>query len=285
MKRHAEELFKSLDVPLYPYPLSEEESEIERRREWLDPILKQYLQRASGLIVLASHSYGRDKKFIKSTIAYAGRLGAKSLLLLRLAIEDLYADYTLIDPSILTKRGARLINYFKQFEKPPTIRITSHSGTALSFQIDPRRVWKIDNGIPSLEQFAQLPAGEIYTCPIEETISGVIHVRWKGKNYWAKLTKGQVVAWSENLERRFCHDELRWMGEWGLGINPAIEVLTQRGAVDEKKDGTTHFGFGDNYGLGKKPRVYRHFDFLELNRPVIEVNEHVILRDRKWHIL
>ena len=283
MEEQAKELFRGLDITINPYLLSEDVKQIERRRKELSNPFKRTIDKSSGLIILASSSYGKERNFFKSIMRYASEVGIKTILMIRLSVDDLYADYTLIDPTILTKRGMKIIKYFKKFKEPPNIHITSDSGTDISFKIDPEREWGIDNGIASLEQFSQLPGGEVYTCPIEETVTGVAVMKRKREIYLIELENGVVIDYSKSYGKRFDeHPELLYISEWGWGTNPEVEV-TGKGAIDEKQEGTTHFGFGDNYGLGKRPRVDQHFDLVEYT-PVIKVNGNVILRNKKLYI-
>ena len=59
--------------------------------------------------------------------------------------------------------------------KVNTFHITSALGTDISFSVAGRR-WIVANGLCRNDELSQLPDGEIYTCPVEESFTGIIVV-------------------------------------------------------------------------------------------------------------
>lgn len=281
-KEVADELLKSLDTPTCSYCLIENKDAIDKRNKKLSSDIKELIDNSSGLILAFNRFIREDDKFFKSIINYAGEAGTKTILTYA-DIDDLYEDYILLDPTTLLKRGAKIIRYLEKFEESVLVKVTG-SRTDISFKMDPKRSWVIDSGIPSLGSFAQLPAGEIYTCPIEESINGRIEMERDKKTYWVELENGKVVDYSDSLKNRFIqHPELLYLSEWGIGVNQGVKRITGNGSIDEKKFGTTHFGFGDNYGLGKRPRVDEHFDLI-VYEPVMIIDDVIRLKEGMWFL-
>lgn len=146
-----------------------------------------------------------------------------------------------------------------QLEHVDTIQITSELGADISFAVT-GRPWIAADGICSSEHLAQLPDGEIYTCPIEESFTGVLVVDGTITRSWLpdkpqKLVfeQGRLIECPAEFQQYIAtfEPEIKLIGEFAFGFNPACRQLMHNISVDEKAAGTVHFALGDSYHLGK----------------------------------
>jgi leucyl aminopeptidase (aminopeptidase T) len=168
---------------------------------------------------------------------------------------ELSADYTAI-AAITHRLKARLQGKDK-------VHLTTSLGTDLSLSIAGRDV-KEDTGlIHRPGEFGNLPAGECFVAPLEESAEGVLVVDKSFPELVIKqpvrmtFEKGRVVAVeggaeAEELLRRIAYGEqqpyganCRVIAELGIGTN-AQARLTGKLITDEKVMGTVHIAIGDN---------------------------------------
>ena len=147
----------------------------------------------------------------------------------------------------------------KQLEGIDRFHITSALGTDISFAVTGRK-WIAADGICSREHLAQLPDGEIYTCPIEETFSGVLVVDGTITRSWLPtqpqrlvFEQGRLIECPAEFQKYIAPfgAAITMIGEFALGFNPACRQIMHNISVDEKAAGTVHFALGDSYSLGK----------------------------------
>jgi leucyl aminopeptidase (aminopeptidase T) len=148
------------------------------------------------------------------------------------------------------------------------IHVTNADGTDISFSVKGRR-WANSNGdIGRKGKHGNLPAGECYTCPVEESFTGRIVIRLiddKLGRGILQFEKGRLVKWSgrgvEAIVRHIGGDKSGFMiGEFGVGTNPGARICANM-LEAEKAFGTVHFAIGDSYGLGLNSSKH-HYDAL-----------------------
>lgn len=139
-------------------------------------------------------------------------------------------------------------------KKTNKVRITGE-GTDISFSIKKMPV------IPCVGS-ANIPDGEIYTCPVKSSVNGVITYNTESfymgdvfKNIKLEFEDGKIInATCENKENcEKLNDILdtdagaRYIGEFSLGLNP--KILNPMGDIlfDEKIIGSIHFTPGTAY--------------------------------------
>lgn len=159
---------------------------------------------------------------------------------------SLQADYS--EVKRITKKASDLI------EESSEVRITTPSGTDISFQID-FDTYHSDTGIIDEEGgFGNLPAGEPNGYPVG--ISGMLvidHFPFAPSGTKVEIVDGEVVSiehpegveeseLSRKLEELECG---RRIAEFGFGTNPEA-TLIGKVLQDEKVLGTVHIAFGDN---------------------------------------
>jgi leucyl aminopeptidase (aminopeptidase T) len=204
-------------------------------------------------------------------------------------------------PGITVDMMERLVNidYFKLAEKTKRImgliknagdvRVVNAAGTDVSFSVKGRD-WHIDVGdISRRGRHGNLPAGECYTCPLEETFSGKLVISLiddKLGRGVMEFEKGALMSAAgkglEAILKNIGPDPTgRVIGEFGVGTNTGARIC--RNMLEaEKAFGTVHFALGDSYGIGiNKSR--HHYDAL-IEKASIFAKGRWIARDGKYLI-
>ncbi|HWR05828.1 aminopeptidase [Sporomusa sp.] len=184
-------------------------------------------------------------------------------------------DYTILAQQLaIIKQELIKVEYF---------HITSEAGTDITFSVKGRS-WIIANGLCRNDGLAQMPDGEIYTCPVEDTFTGVIVIDGTVSRSWLppepqrlEFRQGKLVDCSPQFAEyiRPQGPDIYFIGEFALGFNPDHRQVIRNISVDEKAAGTVHFALGDSYNLGKN-KCNCHVDMVVRN-PCIETTPHVRL--------
>lgn len=192
-----------------------------------------------------------------------------------------YASMPLFDPSMLD--GAMNANWKKVYErsleikkildKTIKIKIKTPNGTEIEMLKEKRRVY-IDSGILTRKgAFGNLPAGEVFFAPLENTTEGRLVIEWAPTRKLESplilnVKKGKVVSiegtepYREELERRLNErEENRNIAELGIGTNDKASKPDNI-LESEKILGTIHIALGDNSSFGGKVRTPFHQDFI-----------------------
>jgi aminopeptidase len=121
-----------------------------------------------------------------------------------------------------------------------------------------------------------MPDGEIFTGPVEESVEGwarfAFPLIYKGREVdGVELTfkDGKVQTWKASKNQDFLEsmlatdDGARYLGEFGIGTNAALQQLTRNILLDEKIGGTIHLALGAGYpDTGSHNRSAIHWDML-----------------------
>ena len=146
--------------------------------------------------------------------------------------------------------------------------IENPRGTRIAFSVK-GRAWHNDNGdISRKGKHGNLPAGECYTAPVEETFTGRIVISLiddKLGRGVMEFERGRLVRWSgkgvEAVVKNIGKDPTGFMiGEFGIGTNRGARISANM-LEAEKAFGTVHFAIGDSYGLGRN-KSRHHYDAL-----------------------
>jgi len=148
------------------------------------------------------------------------------------------------------------------------VRYTNDQGTDLSFSCDGRR-WMNSDGQTNM------PSGEVYTSPVEESVQGTIHYTFpciyqgqmvEGVTLWVK--DGFIERWDARQGKAFLDQiftlpgTLRF-GEAAIGTNYGIQQMTKNILFDEKIGGTVHLAIGQSYlQTGGKNESPVHWDMI-----------------------
>ena len=180
-----------------------------------------------------------------------------------------------------------------RFDRGRSVRIVG-AETDLTIGIDGRE------GIVSAG-FRNMPDGEVFYSPVEDTAEGVITFAefpavYLGHDvFGARLVfrGGAIVEASAEEGEGFLKQVLATddgasrLGELGLGCNPRITRFTRNVLFDEKIDGTVHLAVGASYTYaGGKNESAVHWDMVKDLRPggELSLDGEVVQRDGTWLI-
>lgn len=121
-----------------------------------------------------------------------------------------------------------------------------------------------------------LPDGEIETSPVEETVNGWIRFSYPSVEDGHEMAgieltfqDGRVVGATaakgdDYLQEMLNTDEgARYVGEFAIGTNEAVDRFTKELLFDEKMAGTIHIALGNGYPeSGSKNRSAIHWDLI-----------------------
>lgn len=120
-----------------------------------------------------------------------------------------------------------------------------------------------------------MPSGEVYTSPVEDSVQGKIHFSYPGvfrghtvEDVILEVKDGYIEKWEANRGKDFL-DEIfqipgaRRFGEAAIGTNYDIDQLTKNILFDEKIGGTVHMAIGQSYlQAGGKNNSSVHWDMI-----------------------
>ena len=123
---------------------------------------------------------------------------------------------------------------------------------------------------------ANMPSGEIYTSPVEETASGWVRFSFPAIRYGREVQgvefqfeDGRIVEARADKNQAYLLSQLnidagaRFLGELGIGTNYQIQQFTKSILYDEKIGGTIHLAIGNGFPeLGGKNVSGIHWDFI-----------------------
>jgi leucyl aminopeptidase (aminopeptidase T) len=174
-----------------------------------------------------------------------------------------------------------------------SVHITTPLGTDLSLSTAGRE-WRVDTGIPAGKGvYGNLPAGEVYIAPIEDSAEGVLVIDKSLPGLVLSdpvrlvFEKGRVVqieggAGAEQLQQAIAEGETkpngagsRVIAELGIGTNPKARLQGNL-MTDEKAAGTIHVAIGRNDFLGGKNLAPIHIDGV-VSQPTVHVDGKILI--------
>ena len=187
----------------------------------------------------------------------------------------------------------RMRRYADRFDAASEVRIFG-DGTDLRLGIAGRPV-EVDAGGKNI------PGGEFFCCPIEDSVEGTIHFAefpavYSGrelKGIRLRFEGGRVVDAGAETEETFLlevldsDDGARRLGELGIGCNPGITRYLKNTLFDEKMDCTIHLALGNGMpNLGSKNESTIHWDIVKDLRQGgrIELDGEVVQENGVWNI-
>ncbi len=141
---------------------------------------------------------------------------------------------------------------------------------------------------------ANMPSGEVFTGPIEDSVEGVVHFDYPSvfgghdvQGITLTVEKGQIVKWEAEegqkvLDQVFAIEGARYFGEVAVGTNYRIQTPTRNILFDEKIGGSIHMAVGQSYiQTGGKNQSTVHWDMISDMRKGGEIiaDGEVIYRD------
>ncbi|MEM6699125.1 MAG: aminopeptidase [Bacteroidota bacterium] len=141
-------------------------------------------------------------------------------------------------------------------------------GTDISFSTKGRK-WINSDGQTNM------PSGEVYTSPVEDSVNGQIHFslpsiymgnKVSGITLWVEdgyIQKWEAKEGKELLDHVFAIEGTRRFGEAAIGNNFNIQQFTKNILFDEKIGGTVHMAIGQSYlQAGGKNTSSVHWDMI-----------------------
>ncbi len=181
-----------------------------------------------------------------------------------------------VDWQALADRTARLA---AAVNRGVSIRLSTPTGTRLTFSIAGRCAASDDGLLISPGSFGNLPAGEVYLAPLEGTAEGEMVIEYAPTRKLAsplslRIKGGEVVAVDGDdphrgwLEDKFAESAMnRNIAELGIGTNDRA-TRPDNVLEAEKILGTVHIALGDNSGFGGVISTPFHEDYV-LYRPTL----------------
>ncbi len=156
------------------------------------------------------------------------------------------------------------------------------------------RIWINSDGQTNM------PSGEVYTCPVEDSVNGVIHFTYptvrlgqeiEGITLWVE--NGEIQKWEAKrgkhlLDTVFEIPGARRFGEAAIGTNTNINRFTKNILFDEKIGGTIHMAIGQSYlQTGGKNQSSIHWDMIAdmMNGGEIYADDELIYQNGKFLFL
>ncbi len=187
----------------------------------------------------------------------------------------------------------RMSRYAARFDAAEEVRIVG-AETDLTLSLGGRQ-GKVDAG------GANLPGGEFYFSPVEDSAEGTIAfiefpAPYAGREVTGirfRFEAGRVVDASAESQEEFLVDMLdrdegaRRLGELGIGCNPGITRFMKDTLFDEKIDGTVHLALGNGLPeIGGTNHSEIHWDIVKDLRPggQILLDGKVVQEDGVWKI-
>lgn len=226
-----------------------------------------------------------EEKSFRGYMVKAGFVNSRICMMPGLT-RDMMERLVNIDFHELDMFGKKLVDKLADSED---IVVENADGTHIEFSIKGRK-WKNDNGdISQKGMHGNLPAGEIFTAPVEESFNGKLAISLiddqLGKGVM-EFKNGRLIGYKgEGIEKIVAHigeDETgKIIGEFGIGTNPRAKICPNM-LEAEKAFGTAHFAIGDSYGIGINTSPH-HYDAL-VDKVSIRTNGEYIVRDGKFLI-
>lgn len=144
---------------------------------------------------------------------------------------------------------------------------------------------------------ANMPSGEVFTGPVEDSVNGVVHFDYPSvfsghdvSGITLHVENGVVTQWDalegkNVLDQVFSIEGSRQFGEVAIGTNYRITQPTKNILFDEKIGGTIHMAVGQSYlQTGGKNQSTIHWDMIANMRDGGEIlaDGKVIYRDGKF---
>ena len=145
-----------------------------------------------------------------------------------------------------------------------------------------------------------LPDGEIYTAPIEDSVNGSIRFTFPGifqgneiQNIYLEFKDGRVIKSTADKGEELLHQLLKIentdiIGEFAIGTNDGITKFTKNMLFDEKIGGTIHCALGSGLvEAGSKNKSAVHWDILKDMRipgSKILADNKIIYEEGEWKI-
>jgi aminopeptidase len=180
-----------------------------------------------------------------------------------------------------------------RFDGAREVRVVGE-GTDIRFSLEDRKGMVDAAG-------ANMPGGEVFYSPIEDSAEGVVtfseypacYLGHQVPDVRLRFEGGRAVEASAAGDEAFLLATLdtdegaRVLGEFGIGCNPGIQQHMRNTLFDEKIEGTVHFAVGNGFPfIGGENHSAVHWDMVkDLRRGGrIEVNGELVQENGEWRL-
>jgi len=230
--------------------------------------------------LLTSMSYSHVKARVAATEKGA-RIASMPMMTTEIAEKYLNADYPLI--KVDSEKYADMLT------NASTVRVVTEKGTDITFDITGREGHADTGLLTEKGALGNLPAGEAYLAPLEDSGTGTIVVdgciAYLGPvedDVTLELKDGRITDISGGKSAdaliEFLKDkdeEANGIAEFGIGTNPGAKIIGHP-LVDEKVRGTIHIAFGMSSAIGGTRESNIHYDCI-INEPTVWVDDVKVL--------
>ena len=187
------------------------------------------------------------------------------------AFEDFFFDVCLVDYGRMEREMDPLLRLLRETDR---VRVKGPGETDLRFSI---------KGIGARASAGRhnLPDGEVFTAPVRDSVEGRIAFNVRSTFYGTtfpevrlafrggRIVEAQAGRETARLEAILDQDEGgRFLGEFALGVNPAIRRPIDDLLFDEKMTGSLHVAAGNAYDVcdnGNRSAI--HWDLVLMQTP------------------
>ena len=246
--------------------------------------LVRLLAKKADCIIYALESRIEEKAF-RSFLVKSG-MSAGRILMMPGITRDMMERLIDIDYEKLRLLTGRVISALRGAD---LVEVENPLGTSLRFSVKGRR-WVASTGNLSRRgSHGNLPAGECYTAPVEESFEGQVVLsliddklgRGLLEFRGGQLIKASGKGVSEVLQNIGSDETGKVIGEFGVGTNRRARISANM-LEAEKAFGTAHFAIGDSYGLGRNSSVH-HYDAL-VEKVTIRADGRTVIKNGRFYV-
>ena len=270
---------------------------------YIDPVQKKIFQEFDSYIVISGEYNTRkmslvDPKLISITQGSPANREIWEILMKRMASKELkYLALPFPCNSLAQEANMDLFSYFEFVKKALLLDKDDPVKSWIEVEEKQEEVCKFLNKVESIKIIGEdtditmslkgrtwindcghfnLPAGEIYTGPVEDSVNGNIRFTYPGiykgreiENIFLEFKDGKVVKASADKGEEFLKEILKIenadiLGEFAIGTNYGITQFTKNMLFDEKIGGTIHCALGAGIEeAGSKNKCGIHWDILK----------------------
>jgi aminopeptidase len=220
------------------------------------------------------------------TPAQAAALGCHWPTLHNIYWKAMSSDYVAI--GVIAERLRTRLN------KTNRLHLLGDNGTDLQIELGGRPI-ECDDGVISerdMEEgafFLNMPSGEVCFAPPETSATGRVFIEqafWQGRavrDLLLEFKNGKVEALeaTEGLELfneviNSSGGDSAMLGEFGIGLNPAVDRVLGFTLLDEKILGAAHIALGENRPLGGNNNSSLHWDLVIQHVTVLADDELIL---------
>jgi len=226
-----------------------------------------------------SHTRGRKEATEAGT-----RIASMPGITLSMMKRTLIADYE--EVARVSQAVAKLLS------KAITISIRSKKGTDLTADLKNRRATADTGLLRKLKDFGNLPAGEAFLAPIEESVNGVLVIDAAlaevklDKSVKVEIKKGKAIKIIGGKGAKEFEKQMKKAGKGAdqvaeIGIGTNLKASKTSDILEsEKAYATCHVAFGDNYGFGGSNKANFHSDGV-IDSPTVKLDGKKIVEKEK----